>query len=199
MFPVMPYPYYSKMDPDDIMSIIAYLRTLQPIDNDVPQSVSDFPMNIIINMIPKKAPGGTRPDAGNTLAYGAYMVNAACCIECHTQAKQGQIIPELAFSGGREFVLPGGGIVRSANITSSTETGIGSWSEQGFINKFKAYADSGYVAPAVGKGGYNSIRPWTMYAHMTREDLAAIYAYLHSLPAKENNVVKFTPQAVAAK
>src|SRR6202012_5065901 len=26
MFPVMPYPYYGKMDPDDIMCVIAYIR-----------------------------------------------------------------------------------------------------------------------------------------------------------------------------
>jgi hypothetical protein len=28
---------------------------------------------------------------------------------------------------------------------------------------------------------------------MKRSDLAAIYAYLHSLPAKENVVIKFSP------
>jgi len=193
MFPVMPYPYYSKLDPDDVMSIIAYVRSLEPIDNTVPESVSDFPMNIIINTIPKKAAGGTRPDTSNTLTYGAYLVNACACIECHTPDKQGQIIPELAFSGGREFILPSGGTVRSANITSSTKTGIGNWSEEAFINRFKIYADSNYKEQAVEKGTFNTIMPWLMYAGMKRSDLAAIYAYLHSLPVKENVVVKFTP------
>ena len=199
MFPVMPYPYYSKMDPDDIMSIIAYLRSLDPIENNVPESVSDFPMSIIINTIPKKAPGGTRPDEANTLAYGAYLVNAAGCIECHTQVNKGQIIPELAFSGGREFPLATGGIVRSANITSSTETGIGNWTEDAFINRFKSYVDSNYKPQTVEKGAFNSYMPWTMYGGMKRSDLAAIYAYLHSLPAKENKVVKFTPSSAIAK
>jgi mono/diheme cytochrome c family protein len=55
MFPVMPYQYYGRMDEEDIYSIIAYIRSLQPIKNEVPESSSDFPMNIIINTIPTKA------------------------------------------------------------------------------------------------------------------------------------------------
>jgi len=55
MFPVMPYPYYGKMDADDVSCIIAYLRTLQPIENVVPDSKPDFPMSIIIHLIPQKA------------------------------------------------------------------------------------------------------------------------------------------------
>ena len=193
MFPVMPYGYYSKMDPDDIMCIIAYIRSLAPIDNDVPESVSDFPMNIIINTIPKKAEGGMRPDTTNTLAYGAYLLNACGCIECHTKADKGQIIPELAFSGGREFPLVTGGIVRSANITPSMTTGIGNWSEDAFVNRFKSYVDSNYKPQTIEKGAFNSYMPWTQYGGMKRSDLAAIYAYLHSLPPKENAVVKFSP------
>jgi mono/diheme cytochrome c family protein len=199
MFPVMPYTYYANMDPDDIMCIIAYIRSLVPIDNDVPVSVSDFPMNIIINTIPKKAKGGTRPDESNTLAYGAYLINACACRECHTPDKQGQIIPELAFSGGREFKMPDGSVVRSANITSSTNTGIGNWTEEAFVKRFKSYCDSGYTPPTVEKGAFNTIMPWTMYAGMKRSDLAAIYAYLHSQPARENTVVKFTPAAAVAQ
>ncbi len=199
MFPVMPYPYYSKMDPDDIMCIIAYIRTLAPIDNDVPASVSDFPMSIIINTIPQKAPGGPRPDESNTLAYGAYLINACACRECHTPDKHGQIIPELAFSGGREFKMPDGCTIRSANITSSTNTGIGNWSEEAFINRFKSYCDSAYTPQPVEKGAFNTIMPWTMYAGMKLRDLAAIYAYLHSQPAKENSVVKFTPAGSVAQ
>ncbi len=32
----MPYPYYGRMDKEDIYSIIAYIRTLKPIANEVP-------------------------------------------------------------------------------------------------------------------------------------------------------------------
>jgi len=198
LFPIMPYSHYAKMDPEDIYCIIAYIRSLVPIQNDVPESVPDFPMSIILNTIPTKATPGKRPDPSNIKAYGAYMVNATACIECHTKADHGQIIPALAFSGGREFLLPDGSTVRSANITPDMNTGIGSWTEEAFINRFKAYADSGYKPQHVDKGDFNTIMPWNMYAGLTREDLAAIYNYLHSLPAQQNTVVKFTPAGAMA-
>jgi mono/diheme cytochrome c family protein len=199
MFPVMPYPYYSKLDPEDVKSIIAYVRSLQPIQNNPPESVSDFPMSIIINTIPKKAEPQKMPNPADKKAYGAYLVNASGCIECHTQAKQGQIIKELAFSGGRDFKMPDGSVIRSANITPAPKTGIGSWTEETFITRFKAFGDSAFVAPSVAKGSANTVMPWTMYGKMTREDLSAIYTYIHSLPAMENEVVKFSPPAVAQK
>ncbi len=194
MFPVMPYPYYGKMDPEDIKCIIAYIRSLNPIAKDVPASVSDFPMNIIIHLIPKKAEPATRPDPANEKAYGEYLVNACACRECHTPDKNGQIIPELAFSGGRAFKLPTGGTVRSSNLTPDPKTGIGTWSREMFVHKFKSYTDSGYTPPEVGKGQFNTMMPWTMYGGMTEADLGSIYAYLHSLPAKENPVTKFSAE-----
>jgi hypothetical protein len=199
MFPVMPYPLYANMDPDDIKCIIAYLRTLAPIENNVPESVSDFPMNIIINTIPHKANPQKRPDTSDKLAYGAYLINACACKECHTQEKRGQIIPELALMGGREFKLPTGGVVRSANLTPDMKTGIGGWNEDAFINRFKAYGDSSFHPQPVEKNGFNTIMPWMMYGNMTRSDLAAIYAYLRSIPARENAVIKFTPEELAKK
>jgi mono/diheme cytochrome c family protein len=198
MFPIMPYPYYGKMDPKDIYDIIAYIRTLPGIDNTVPESSSDFPMNIIINSIPSKGAPTKRPDTSDKKAYGAYLVNASGCIECHTQADKGQIIKDLAFSGGRAFIMPDGSTVRSSNITSDPATGIGSWTEDAFINRFKAYADSAYVPQPVAKGAFNTMMPWMMYGHMTRSDLSAIYTYIHSLPAKVNTVNKFSP-AVAVR
>jgi hypothetical protein len=32
LFPIMPYPYYASMDPQDANDIIAYIRTLKPLD-----------------------------------------------------------------------------------------------------------------------------------------------------------------------
>lgn len=193
MFPVMPYTHYAKMDPEDIYSIIAFLRTLPSIENKVADSKSDFPMNIIINTIPSKAVPGKRPSPADKLAYGAYLVNAGGCNECHTREKRGQIIKELEYSGGREFKFPDGSIIRSSNITPDVNTGIGTWTEDVFINRFRAFADSGYVAPGVPMGSFNTLMPWTMYGKMTREDLSAIYTFLHSIPPQVNNVTKFVP------
>ncbi len=199
LFPLMPYSHYGKMDPEDIYSIIAYIRSLAPIEFKTEESVSDFPMNIILNTIPVKATPGKKPDASNVQVYGAYMVNAAGCILCHTQENKGEIIKELAFSGGREFLFPDGSIVRSANITPDQNTGIGNWTQDAFVNRFRAYADSGYKSPMVEKGAYNTVMPWTSYAQMTREDLTAIYTYLRSVKPMQNTVVKFTPAASVVK
>jgi len=193
MFPVMPYGHYGKMDPEDIKSIIAYVRSLAPIESQVPESASDFPMNFIINTIPKKATPQKIPAKSNELAYGAYMVNASACIECHTQVDKGSIIPALAFSGGREFNMPDGSVVRSANLTMDAGSGIGGWTEEAFIKRFKQYADSTYKLPVVAPGEFNSIMPWNMYSRMTQEDLAAIYRYLRTVKPIKNQVTKFTP------
>jgi mono/diheme cytochrome c family protein len=193
IFPLMPYPYYGRMDREDIYSIIAYVRTLEPITNPVPDSEPDFPMNFILNTIPKPAEPETRPEPSDQLAYGAYMVNATACRECHTQVKQGQIIPEVAFGGGREFGFPDGSRVSSANITPDKQTGIGNWTREQFIARFKMYTDSSYVLPPVKPGEFNSIMPWTMYAGMTEEDLSAIFAYLQTVAPIANQVTKFSP------
>ena len=192
MFPVMPYLYYGKMDREDLYSIIAYIRTLEPIAYDVPESTSNFPMNFIINLIPQKAELQTRPPKTDLLAYGKYITNASGCIECHTKEDKGQIIPELAFGGGREFKFPDGTVLRSVNITPD-KTGLGDWTEETFVQRFKMYADSAYVVPSVQPGEFNSIMPWVMYAEMEEDDLKAIYAYLRTVKPIENIVERFTP------
>ncbi|MEN2282449.1 c-type cytochrome [Algoriphagus sp. SE2] len=193
MFPLMPYLYYGKMDPEDIYSIIAYIRSLDPIAYEVPDSKADFPLNFILRTIPQEANPGKIPDKSDQVAYGSYLTNAAGCIECHTPADpQGQIIMEESFSGGREFANPDGSITRSSNITPDL-TGIESWDETRFVRQFKQYQDSGYVLPKIQPGEFNSIMPWTMYSGMEEEDLKAIFAYLRTIRPYSKEVVKFTP------
>lgn len=192
MFPLMPYPYYGRMDVEDIFSIIAYVRSIPPIKNDVPESEADFPVNFILHTIPTKSVPEKIPSKSDKIAYGKYLTNASGCRECHTKDKQGQIIPELEYSGGREFKFPDGSICRSANLTPDKETGIGSWTPEVFVNRFKIYADSSYVPETVAPGEFNTIMPWTMYAHMEQEDLEAIFAYLQTVTPMTNAVTKFT-------
>ena len=195
MFPLMPYPYYGHMDREDIYAIIAYVRSLSPIKNEVPESVADFPMNFIINTIPKDAELQTKPDTTDMLSYGGYITNASGCIECHTQINKGQIIPTLAFGGGREFKFPNGNAVWSANISPDAESGIGKWSQETFVQRFKAYADSSYVVPAIKSEDFNSVMPWMMYRNMKEQDLIAIYTYLKSVKPISNTVVKYSTAA----
>ncbi|GAB4338806.1 MAG: cytochrome c [Flammeovirgaceae bacterium] len=192
LFPIMPYQNYGQMDEEDIKAIIAYIKTLAPIENKPQESVSDFPMNFIINTIPQKANLQKRPDKTDVIAYGKYMTNAAACIECHTKAVRGEKLKGMEFAGGFEFPLPSGGVVRSSNITPHPESGIGNWTKEAFIRRFKLYADSSYQSPTVEKGAMNTVMPWIMYAGMTEEDLGAIYEYLRTVPAIDNKVERFT-------
>jgi hypothetical protein len=190
MFPIMPYPYYRTLDTEDIYSIIAYIRSIPEIESTPPLSVPEFPMSIILNTLPENAIPSQKPLPSDTIKYGEYLVKAAGCVECHTPAKHGQIIKELAFTGGREFQFPGG-LLMSSNITPDPETGIGNWTKEAFINRFHAYDISVNPPMAVGKGMIQTIMPWTMYAGITESDLASIYSYLHSLSPVKNKVVKF--------
>ena len=190
LFPVMPYIYYSQLDREDILDIIAYLRSLSPIESNVPESAPAFPMNLLINTMPVEPAFTQRPSKGDPVAYGRYLVNAAACMDCHSPVNKGQVIPEKAFSGGREFELPGG-TLRSANITPDETTGIGAWTDSVFVARFKAYQHPEEL-PTAGSADFNTLMPWTMYAGMDTTDLAAMYAYLSSLSPIKNDVVKYT-------
>lgn len=192
-FPVMPYLYYGMLDTEDILSVIAFIRTLAPITYDPVASNPDFPMNIILHTIPKVAHPSSRPASSDSLNYGKYLVLAGSCIECHTQAdNHGKLLDGMSFAGGREFSMPFG-IVRSANITPDKQSGIGGYIAQVFINRFKAYDPAIHTLSTLNNRDFNSIMPWSMYAGMTTSDLSCVFQYLHTLKPIQNQVVKFTP------
>ncbi len=198
MFPLMPYLNYGKMDREDIYDIIAYIRSLSPIESTIPESVSDFPMSIIINTLPQKASPQKKPDPNDELAYGAYMINASGCVECHTQVDKGQIIKELSFSGGREFFFPNGAVVvlRILRRMQKRESANGRVSNS--LPASNNMRIPSYVIPSVKPDEFNTIMPWTMYAHMKESDLSAIFTYLKTVKAIPNNVTKFSPASAAA-
>ncbi|MDQ3016278.1 MAG: cytochrome c [Bacteroidota bacterium] len=190
LFPIMPHPNFGMSDSTDILAVIAYLRTLPAIEHKIEKSTSDFPMNFIINTIPKKASFTAIPDKANKVAYGQYLVTAASCRTCHTNEIKGKEVGE-AFAGAREFVFPNDDVLRSMNITPHI-TGIGNWTEEMFVQKFKLFADSSYIPQKPEVLGYQTMMPWSMYGQMASEDLSAIYAYLRTVPPVENKVEKYT-------
>lgn len=193
MFPVMPYHYYGQMDQEDIKSIIAYVRTLKPIKNVVPNSTSDFPMNFIINTIPHKANFTKIPAKTEVVNYGKYIANAAACVECHTKFEKGSLVAGTEFGGGRDFPFPDGSVVHSSNISPDKETGLGDWTEKMFLDLFHSRSDSTTLNTKLKPGDFNTMMPWTMYGKMTDEDLSAIFAYLKTIKPIKNKVVSFTP------
>jgi mono/diheme cytochrome c family protein len=188
LFPIMNYPAYGNADTNDILSIIAYLRTLPAIPGQTPRRTLDFPVSFIVNTMPARATPSPRPDTNNAVAYGRYIVSMASCIVCHSKADKGAVVPGTEFGGGRDF--PMGGAVRySSNITPDKETGIGYWNQALFVRKFKQYADSGYTPPPV-KPGEVTPMPWLAYAGMRERDLSAIFAFLQTVKPIHNKVRK---------
>ena len=192
MFPIHPYPKFNMMSEEDILSIIAYIRTLKPIENTPRETVLKPPMNLIVRTIPMKRTPPPDPDSSNTIQYGKYLVNAASCADCHTKQVQGKPVPGMDFAGGFEFPFPSGAVGRSTNITPDQETGIGAWSESDFVGRFKFYDNpEGHMLKPEAVG-YQTIMPWTMYSGMTERDLGAIYQYLRSIKPVKNAVEKYT-------
>lgn len=189
LFPLMPYPNYRQMAQEDAEAIIAYIRTLPAVAGEVPPSTLSFLLNLIARTIPEPATlPQTRPDASDRVAYGRYMTTMASCADCHTlMDDRGQFVEGMAFAGGNEFRPGSGGVVRSANITPDVETGIGSWTEEDFVERFKVIAEAS-DADLQLDGRQNTEMPWRDYGGMTREDLGAIYAYLRTVPAVRNAV-----------
>jgi mono/diheme cytochrome c family protein len=182
LFPIMPYPRYARMAREDIEAIVAYIRTLAPLEYTPPARDLAMPLPLIVRTLPTAAEYRATPPRTDRLAYGEYVTNAAACGECHTPMDgQGRPLPGRDFAGGFEFPLPGGGVVRSSNITPDADTGIGTWSEQQFVDKFKAFAGAPPRALTPAEQRENTVMPWMTYSEMTVEDLGAIYTYLRAV------------------
>jgi cytochrome c553 len=186
LFPIMPYTHYRDLAREDVEAVIAYVRTLPPVTRDVPAGKLLFPMSIIVRTIPKDAdPPAKAPERADP-AYGAYVVNAAACIHCHSQSDHGQPVAGREYAGGVSFTLAGGTIVRSANITPDEETGIGRWTREQFVQRFRAFA--GRRVP-LAAGQANTPMPWTDYGGMSEDDLGAIYDFLRTVKPVKNKVL----------
>ncbi|MEX2601592.1 MAG: cytochrome C [Balneolaceae bacterium] len=190
VFPVMPYHRYGTLDEEDIYAVIAYLRSLDPIVAEHERSKADFPVNLLLNTLPTAPSFSPMPPKNDPVEYGRYMIAAAACGDCHTK-RDGPAYVGEPYAGGNEFQMPDGSVVRAVNLTPH-ETGLGAWTKEMFVERFKIYADSAYVPPAVAPGELQTIMPWLMYADMEREDLEAIYDYLQTLQPVDNPVIRFS-------
>ena len=194
LFPVMPYRNYGELDPEDVNALVAYLRTLKPQPDEVPDRSFHFPMQMLVRTMPQPAQLTERPDPADRIAYGRYLVRTAGCAECHaTRDEAGSLRPGMEFAGGMEFHFPTGGIVRAPNITPDADTGIGTWTEAQFVTRFKVWEMvPDRVLPASQRAA-NTVMPWKQLGGMTRDDLSAIYAYLRDQKPVIHRVRKRDP------
>jgi mono/diheme cytochrome c family protein len=197
LFPLMPYANYGRLAEEDVHAILAYVRSLAPIESHVPARSLAVPMNVIVRTIPRPASFQARPAPADRVAYGEYLVRAASCGDCHTPMDdRGEPLPGLTFAGGFQFRHAAGDYrVVSANITPDADSGIGQWTEEQFVSKFKGFAEPDDRPLSDVEQRQNTVMPWRMYAGMTRDDLAAIYAFLRTQKPVLHRVNKF-PDAV---
>ena len=52
LFPMMPYQDYGSMADEDANSVVVYLRTLAPVNHEVPKKKLDFPVNLFVKLVP---------------------------------------------------------------------------------------------------------------------------------------------------
>jgi len=114
---------------------------------------------------------------------GKYLVTVASCNDCHTP---GYFFgkPDMAqYLGGSDvaFEIPGLGSFPGRNITPDKETGIGSWTAEQIAVALTTgkRPDGRELAP---------IMPWRAFSYMSKEDVAAIVAFLQSLPPVKHEV-----------
>lgn len=197
LFPLMPYPHFGAMAEDDVHAALAYVRSLKAIEVPIiPARTLSFPLNLVVRTLPRPAAPQPRPPVTDKLAYGRYLLRSALCADCHTPIDdRGTPLPGMDFAGGMEFVETGYR-ARSANITPDADTGIGSWTEQQFIDRFKGFEGTTPAVLSDAEKRQNTVMPWTAYAGMTREDLGAIYTALRTYKPVVSRINRF-PDAQA--
>jgi len=164
--------YY--LNDNDLSSIIAYVKTIPPVDNIAEANVAGPLMRLLFltgkapiisaKLLDHNAPRPADVKEDTTIAYGKYM--SISCGDCHGH--------DLA--GGEVPAAPSNTPLAS-NITFDKKTGIGNWSKENF---YKAMRDG--IRPD-GKA-IDPFMPWQNFNRMTDIELNAMWAFLRSQPQK---------------
>jgi cytochrome c553 len=157
---------------DDLGTLIAYLKSVPPVDNKLPERRIEPLSNLMFGagLFPplaadqidhaRQVPAPPQPSV--TAAYGEYL--SRTCTECHGTNFNGAPFGPP----GQEGFTP--------NLTQGGEPGF--WSEQEFFTTMRAgRTPSGRQL--------NDEMPWKYYGQMTDEELRAVWLYLQSLPKLE--------------
>jgi mono/diheme cytochrome c family protein len=173
---VMPSGFYEIMTERDLNAVVAYLRTIKPVSNKVPDPVYRMPQG---HPIP---PGADKPYTEAMLTdkvkKGFYLATISHCMECHTPfGARGRDFANRLGAGGAEFPGPWG-VVHSRNITSSKTKGLGDWTDAEIKRA---------ITQGIRKDGTKLTGPmgFDLYARMTETDLDAVVAWLRTVPPKE--------------
>ena len=176
---VMPSADFNKLSDEDLGEIIAYVKSVPPVDNQlrtVPElttlskilaSVGAFGDIFAAEVIDHNAPANIAPPEGASIEYGSYLVDVFGCRTCHGQQ----------LNGGQD---PNPNAPPSPNLTRGGN--LGNWN----ISQFRNTMRTG-VTPE-GKSLDMNFMPWTGLASMTDDNLDAVFLYLQSQPKLETAV-----------
>ena len=173
--PPMPSPFYRGISDNDIRAIVAYLRTIKPVTNEVPES--EYRVPLPPNYGPKvESVADVSKD--DSVAYGRYVTHTlGHCTGCHTPREKGKLDFSRTNVGGRVFdnIYGLGFVAVSMNITPHPVAGIGEWSDEDIKRA---------ITTGVSRDGRTlaKVMAFPYYANLSEEDQDAIVVYLRSLP-----------------
>lgn len=177
---VMASPFFRALTPTDLDAVVAYLRSVPPIRNEVAAPVYRMPP--VHQPFPGAEAGFADAKMGNPLYRGRYLATIAHCMECHSPMEKGRFDFGRMGAGGRVFApaivtgfpadWPG---ARAANITSDPTAGLGAWSDDEIRRA---------ITQGISRDGrrLQPPMPFAWYARLERADLDALVAYLRTVP-----------------
>lgn len=187
---IVPFMPFGQMSEEDLIACISYLRSMEPVKNEIQESEYTFLGKIVKRLAlkpdypPKQDPPKRVPE-GPTKEYGEYLAfNVANCHGCHTDRdlKTGEFIGE-PYAGGLLFEddpIENKFAYVAPNLTPDQQTGVmAKWSEEQFVTRMKA-----------GRVHKGSPMPWGPFSRMKDDDLVAIYKFLKTVKPVKNNVEK---------
>ncbi|MET0677219.1 MAG: cytochrome c [Bradyrhizobium sp.] len=177
---VMPVGFYKALLPADLDAIVAYLRTVPPVNNEVPQP--SYAAAVHREPYPEAEAGFAGADFTDPVRRGAYLVTIGHCMECHSAWSNGRSDYQTGLGrGGRPFppaLIQGLGAdwhgAAAPNITSDSTAGLGGWSDAEIENA---------IRHGVARDGRRLKPPmaFAFYAGLRDGDVADIIAYLRTL------------------
>lgn len=175
MGPPMAYPFYRDISDGDMAAIVAYLRSVPPVRNEVPASVYNIPLPPNWGPPVESVPEPPRDDP---MVYGRYLTHTlGHCTDCHTPLVQGAHDFSRTGAGGNLFPQPFGFTWTALvpNITQHPDLGIGRWTDEEIKRA---------ITQGVSRNGRQLLpfMGFNYYENITDEDLDSIVAYLKTLP-----------------
>jgi mono/diheme cytochrome c family protein len=189
LIPVHPYTVFNGMAAEDLRALVAYLRTVPPVNRPnqpkkitVPLFENVFLPAWLVAFAPKETPPAIAPTSG--LARGEYLVRAVGhCGECHTPRALTMATDNSRFLAG-DPKGPDGDPV--PNITPDKDTGL-KWSE-GQIADFLSSGNKPDGDMAAGLMSEVIQGTSAGYKDLTKEDRLAIARYLKTIPPVKHKV-----------